>query len=268
MTDNRTNEPTEAQVEAAAKAMWDLRKRASDPEWEGGELDHGIKEIYRQDARAALVAAQGVFKGEDVRALAEAEVRKTPAEGNPISEPGVTKDIAFVRGAVFGAAQGAAPEAESAPTSSYISPSLPGMIRNLWKSDPSENSVRTALKLAGDLIQELIDLRAAPVQPSSTESPVEPFKTWFARWWENEPNAIAGSNAQSAFYAGWDARGLPSSGVDEERAEAVRETARYIDRIAPDGLVPKKMILADMETAADRLGRGYRANGNDREQGR
>lgn len=59
--------------------------------------------------------------------------------------------------------QGAAPQAESTPKSSYISPSLPGMIRNLWRSDPSENSVRTALKLAGDLIQELIDLRAAPV---------------------------------------------------------------------------------------------------------
>ena len=66
------------------------------------------------------------------------------------------------------AAQGAAPQAESVPTSKYISPHLPSMIRNLWKSDPSENSVRTALKLAGDLIQELIDLRAAPVQPSST----------------------------------------------------------------------------------------------------
>lgn len=65
------------------------------------------------------------------------------------------------------AALGAAPQAESAPKSSYISPSLPAMIRNLWKSDPSENSVRTALKLAGDLIQELIDLKAAPVLPSS-----------------------------------------------------------------------------------------------------
>lgn len=49
----------------------------------------------------------------------------------------------------------------------YINPALPGMISNLWKSDPSENSVRTALKLAGDLIQELIDLKAAPVLPSS-----------------------------------------------------------------------------------------------------
>jgi len=46
----------------------------------------------------------------------------------------------------------------------YISPSLPGMIRNLWKSDPSERSVRTALNLAGDLIQELIDLRDQPAE--------------------------------------------------------------------------------------------------------
>ncbi|MFY9329534.1 MAG: hypothetical protein WAO76_16180 [Georgfuchsia sp.] len=66
------------------------------------------------------------------------------------------------------AAAGVAPQAESIPTSKYISPHLPSMIRNLWKSDPSENSVRTALKLAGDLIQELIDLRAAQVQPSNT----------------------------------------------------------------------------------------------------
>lgn len=65
------------------------------------------------------------------------------------------------------AAQGAAPQAESVPKSSYINPNLPAMIRNLWKSDPSENSVRTALKLAGDLIQELIDLKASPVLPSS-----------------------------------------------------------------------------------------------------
>ena len=118
MTDNRTNEITEEQVEAAAKAMWDLRKTESDPEW--GALEYGVKQEYRKDARAALVAAQG-----------------------------------------------AAPQAESNPTSSYISPSLPGMICNLWKSDPSENSVRTALKLAGDLIQELIDLKASAVLPSS-----------------------------------------------------------------------------------------------------
>ena len=60
-----------------------------------------------------------------------------------------------------------APLAESVPTSKHISPRLPSMIRNLWKSDPSENSVRTALKLAGDLIQELIDLRAAEYREGS-----------------------------------------------------------------------------------------------------
>ena len=51
----------------------------------------------------------------------------------------------------------------------YISPSLPGMIRNLWKSDPSERSVRTALNLAGDLIQELIDLRDQPAAIHHTD---------------------------------------------------------------------------------------------------
>ena len=52
----------------------------------------------------------------------------------------------------------------------YISPSLPGMIRNLWKSDPSERSVRTALNLAGDLIQELIDLRDQPAERPGVEN--------------------------------------------------------------------------------------------------
>ena len=119
-TDNRTNEPTEAQVEAAARAIadklfsrWTLTSRVR------ASKDRGS--LLHVAARAALVAAASV-----------------------------------------------APQAESVPTSKYISPSLPGMIRNLWKSDPSENSVRTALKLAGDLIQELIDLRAAQAQPSST----------------------------------------------------------------------------------------------------
>ena len=45
--------------------------------------------------------------------------------------------------------------------STFISPRFPDQIRNLWKGDPSEQSVRTALALAGDLIQELIDLREA-----------------------------------------------------------------------------------------------------------
>lgn len=114
-TDNRTNEPTEEQIEAAALAMHRL------PVNIGGGRGFSY---YVEPARAALEAAAR-------------------------------------------AAQGAAPQAKSVPKSIYISPSLPGMISNLWKSDPSENSVRTALKLAGDLIQELIDLKAAPVLPSS-----------------------------------------------------------------------------------------------------
>ena len=50
-------------------------------------------------------------------------------------------------------------EGGPARRSTFISPRFPDQIRNLWKSDPSEQSVRTALALAGDLIQELIDLR-------------------------------------------------------------------------------------------------------------
>ena len=49
--------------------------------------------------------------------------------------------------------------ADQARVSTFISPRFPDQIRNLWKGDPSEQSVRTALALAGDLIQELIDLR-------------------------------------------------------------------------------------------------------------
>ena len=49
--------------------------------------------------------------------------------------------------------------ADQARVSTFISPRFPDQIRNLWKGDPSEQSVRTALALAGNLIQELIDLR-------------------------------------------------------------------------------------------------------------
>ena len=51
------------------------------------------------------------------------------------------------------------PEGGPVRRSTFISPRFPDQIRNLWKGDPSEQSVRTALALAGDLIQELIDLR-------------------------------------------------------------------------------------------------------------
>lgn len=51
----------------------------------------------------------------------------------------------------------------------YINPKLPGMIRDLHKGDPSMNSVKMMLALAGDLVQELIDLRAALAEQEETE---------------------------------------------------------------------------------------------------
>ena len=51
----------------------------------------------------------------------------------------------------------------------YINPKLPGMIRDLHKGDPSMNSVKMMLALAGDLVQELIDLRAALAEQGETE---------------------------------------------------------------------------------------------------
>lgn len=69
MTDNRTNEQlsgnagqfTDAQVEAAAKALREDKANRTDtyrvPEWE--DMPYGDKLVYRGQARAALVAAQG-----------------------------------------------------------------------------------------------------------------------------------------------------------------------------------------------------------------
>lgn len=73
----------------------------------------------------------------------------------------------YIAKLVLVAAQGAAPQAESVPKSSYINPHLPAQIRGLYRADLREKSIQTMLDLAGDLIQELIDLRAAPVLPSS-----------------------------------------------------------------------------------------------------
>lgn len=53
MTDNRANEPTEAQVEAAAIAF----TCETHDEWERSPEPY--KEMIREDMRAALVAAQG-----------------------------------------------------------------------------------------------------------------------------------------------------------------------------------------------------------------
>lgn len=48
----------EKRVEAAARAMWERTPRKDDPTW--ADLDYGIKEIWRKDARAALAAADAV----------------------------------------------------------------------------------------------------------------------------------------------------------------------------------------------------------------
>lgn len=48
----------QARIEAAARAMWERTPREGDPTW--ADLDYGIKEIWRKDARAALQAADAV----------------------------------------------------------------------------------------------------------------------------------------------------------------------------------------------------------------
>ena len=54
--------------------------------------------------------------------------------------------------------------------------------------------------------------------------------------------------------------------MQEREAEAVRETSRYLQRIFPrKGLVNRADILADIEIAADRLGRDIHANGREKE---
>lgn len=53
--------------------------------------------------------------------------------------------------------------------------------------------------------------------------------------------------------------------MQEREAAAVRETSRYLQRIFPrKGLVNRADLLADIEIAADRLGRGIHANGRDK----
>lgn len=97
---------------------------------------------------------------DNVAAFAESLTASLRVAGIPFDE------LDFVDQGLLTEAEpaGAAPQEPVSARSSYISPSLPGRVRNLWKGDPSENSVRTVLNLAGDLIQELIDIRAALVQ--------------------------------------------------------------------------------------------------------
>lgn len=57
--DNRTNEPTPEQVEAAAKAIYEVRPNGG-IEWDSAEFDEWMERgDYRAKARAALAAAQG-----------------------------------------------------------------------------------------------------------------------------------------------------------------------------------------------------------------
>ena len=56
-------------------------------------------------------------------------------------------------------------------SATYINPELPGMIRNLYRGDFRPKSIQNMLDLAADLVQELIDLRAA--EPSVTDEMVE-----------------------------------------------------------------------------------------------
>lgn len=57
-TDNRTNEPTPEQVEAAAKAIYESYGNDLMPPWENPELDQWVeRSVYRNQARAVLVAA-------------------------------------------------------------------------------------------------------------------------------------------------------------------------------------------------------------------
>jgi hypothetical protein len=168
-TDNRTNEPTEAQVEAAAKAIADCHNPG---------MFERYPENWRVEARAALVAAQGAAPQSSKKSCGQCRR----------GQHGCCDGNEYLR---CECSHGAAPQAESE-------------YEHLLK--------------ARALHQTNAGL------PSSTESPVEPFKTWFACWWKNEPNAIAESNAQSAFYAGWDARGLSSSGVDEDALAEVTES--------------------------------------------
>lgn len=54
----------EKRVEAGARAMWERTPRKDDPTW--ADLEHGVKEIWRKDARAALQAADAVVTVEQI----------------------------------------------------------------------------------------------------------------------------------------------------------------------------------------------------------
>ena len=188
MTDNRTNEPTAEQIVRGVRKLLNHYSLRGDVPCD--EIDKLI-----DDSEAGLLS-EGTPSGAMVEAAAKAlHETRNPWIGayGDWGAAGYEIKQAFRESAraALVAAQGAAPQAES----EYIYCPEHGDLL------AGNRSYRCANAHTGHEY-------AAPVLPSSTESPVEPFKTWFACWWKNEPNAIAESNAQSAFYAGWDARGL------------------------------------------------------------
>ena len=52
--------------------------------------------------------------------------------------------------------------------STYISPSLPAQIRGLYEADLLPASIQMMLNLAADLVQELIDLKATPLDAAAS----------------------------------------------------------------------------------------------------
>lgn len=63
----------------------------------------------------------------------------------------------------------------------YINPKLPSVIRGLYRADLRERSIQIVLDLAADLVQELIDLRAA--EPAVTDEMVERACLAYAEAW-------------------------------------------------------------------------------------
>lgn len=53
-----TDDLQQARVEAAARAMYEFRELRTDPKW--ADVEHGVQEEYRKDARKALAAADAV----------------------------------------------------------------------------------------------------------------------------------------------------------------------------------------------------------------
>lgn len=90
-----TTEPTDEMIEVAAKASWDLHARPSDPEW-GPSLDHGVREEYRKDARAALRAALAVAPQvtEDDREALRQIISETESLSDPEGAWALPEDIA------------------------------------------------------------------------------------------------------------------------------------------------------------------------------